>query len=64
MYPAFEMFAYWGKPGTASHRFLPCYLYSPEGSAYGLLSPMRHYFSVSDLRGRSGYPMSMCNCGR
>lgn len=63
-YPAIEMFAYWGEVGTASHRFLPCYLYSPEGSAYDLLSPMRHYFSVDDLRGRSGYPMSMCSCGR
>jgi len=30
-YPAFEMYAYWGEVGTPSHRFLPCYLYLPDG---------------------------------
>jgi hypothetical protein len=62
-YPAFEMYAYWGEVGTPSHRFLPCYLYSPDGSPLDLLAPTRRYFTVEDLGGRKGFPMSFCGCG-
>ena len=49
--------------GTPSHRFLPCYLYSPKGSPYDLLAPTRHFFTVEGLGGRRGFPMSFCGCG-